>query len=183
MKNNSFLFFLRIGGTLLLISAIVSGMLASVNALTAPCIAANQLAEENAAIGGLFGGEVERTEVQGDFPEGVRNVWRVSSEGEEIGYCIYTESQGYGGIIGMMVAFDADGAVGGIRIVEIAETAGLGSRVDSEDFLFQYLGMTAERSKAEVDAITGSTVSSYAVTEGVNLAVRAYQMIGGQNDE
>ena len=183
MRNNNGLFFLRVGGTLLLIAAIVAGMLAAVNALTKDRIEQNELAEINTAIGELFGGEVERTDLQGEFPAGVRNVWQVSLDGEHAGYCIYTETQGYGGTIGMMVAFDTQGAVQGISIVEILETAGLGSRVNDGAYLSQYTGMTEEKSMAEVDAITGSTVSSRAVTEGVNLAVRTYQMIGGETNE
>lgn len=182
-KNKGFLFFLRIGGSLLLIAAIVAGLLAAVNALTADRIAANMQAEVSDAIGALFGGTVEKTEVAGNFEEGVRNVWQVSRDGADAGYCIYTQAQGYGGEIGMMVGFDSAGAVCGVNIVEISETAGLGSRVSDAGFLLQYNGITQEKPMTEVDAITGSTVSSRAVTDGVNLAVRTYAQIGGGEDE
>lgn len=182
--NKGIGFFLRVGGTLLLISAVIAGLLAAVNAITDDKIAANEQAEVNSALSALFGGEVEKADVTGEFEDGVRNVWSVSSNGVLAGHCVYTEAQGYGGTISMMVAFDASGAVSGIRIVEISETAGLGSRVANADYLAQYSGITEEKAPDEVDVITGSTVSSNAVTEGVNLAVRTYDsVVGGVMNE
>lgn len=183
-SNKGIGFFLRVGGSLLLISAIIAGLLAAVNAITYDKIAANEQAEVNSTLSALFGGEVEKTDVTGEFDEGVRNVWSVAADGESVGHCVYTEAQGYGGTISMMVAFDGGGAVCGIRIVEISETAGLGSRVADADYLSQYNGITGEKDPDEVDVITGSTVSSDAVTDGVNLAVRTYRsVVGGVTNE
>lgn len=177
-------FFLRVGGSLLLISAIIAGLLAAVNSITRDKIAANEQAEVNSTLSDLFGGEVEKTDITGEFEAGVRNVWSVAAGGAPVGHCVYTEAQGYGGVISMMVAFDLSGTVCGIRVVEISETAGLGSRVAGEDYLSQYNGITAEKSPDDVDVITGSTVSSDAVTEGVNLAVRTYNSaVGGVTNE
>ena len=176
-------FFLRIGASLLLIAAVVAGMLAAVNLITKDRIARNQQEELNASIGEIFGGAVEKSDIDGDFGEGVRSVYQVRYDGGNAGYCVYVETPGYGGTIGMMVGFTPEGSVLGISIVEISETAGLGSRVDDEGYLSQYRGAQEQKTLSGIDVITGSTVSSRAVMNGVNLAIQTYAVIGGESDE
>ena len=70
----------------------------------------------------------------------------------------------------------ADGTLSGIRIGSNSETAGLGARIVEPDFYEQYAGQTPPINLGEqVQAITGATISSRAVTNGVNLAFEAVQ--------
>lgn len=178
-QSNGIFYYIRITGSLLLICAVIAGLLGAVNALTEDKIAENKQQEINVTISELFEGEVNKTDVEGDFEEGVSNVWSVERDGADLGYCIYVFTRGYGGDIGMMVGIDPQGSVCGIRIVEMNETAGLGSRISEPSFLSQYDLAKEELGEDDVDVITGSTVSSKAVTDGVNMALRAFGEVKG----
>ncbi len=174
-QSNGIFYYLRITISLLLICGIIAGLLGAVNSLTEAKIAENKQNEMNLKISELFGGEVEKTDVEGDFEEGVNNVWSVQRDEADLGYCISVSARGYGGDISMMVGIDPQCAVFGIQIVEMKETAGLGTRIADRSFLAQYDLKTEEMDYDDVDVITGSTVSSKAVTDGVNMALRAFK--------
>ena len=90
----------------------------------------------------------------------------------ETGYVVQTTVAGYVDDIIMMVGVDNDGKVTGLMVQEMAETYGLGDNamIDYE-FLMQYLHTAGEAAVGEdIDAITGATVTSKAVTKAVNSA-------------
>ena len=93
------------------------------------------------------------------------------------GYVVEVAPQGFGGEIDMVVGIDADGTITGVSIIKMSETSGLGSRAKSEDwFLEQYAGKTTGDTlvvKDNIDALSGATVTSKAVTSGVNSALAA----------
>ncbi|MCI8388536.1 MAG: FMN-binding protein, partial [Clostridiales bacterium] len=75
------------------------------------------------------------------------------------------------------------GQLAGIKIVSHAETPGLGSRVNDNEYLSQYNGLSGKLTiSKDVDAISGSTISSKAVLAGVNSALDAYSSIFTKND-
>lgn len=173
-------YFIKIGVTLLVITALVAAMLAAVDMITKDKIAENQLAEQNAAIGSIYGeGEISTEERSGEFSSNIGKVLAVTMNGESAGYCIEVNTSGYGGNIKMMVGINADGTVRGIGIVEIAETAGLGSRAGDSTYLSQYVGKSEIMGVSDIDVISGSTVSSKAIMNGVNYAIEAFAVIGG----
>ena len=74
-----------------------------------------------------------------------------------------------------------DGEVLGVRPVSISETPGLGTNVENESFLSQFVGKSTQLSVAksatkdnEISAYTGATKSSRGVTNAVNTALNAY---------
>jgi len=169
-------FILSITLKLLFISAITACLLAGVNALTKHQIAANTAAERAAAITAIFptADSNALTDVTGD---GVTGVYLVYADGSLIGYAAQTAPSGFGGTLDVMVGVNPDATVAGIEIVSHSETPGLGSRVDNADYLKQYQGLSGCLSiGTDVEAITGSTISSKAVLSAVNaaLAVTAY---------
>lgn len=181
-KSNGIFYYIRITGVLLLICGIIAGLLGAVNMVTRDKIAENKENEMNLKISELFEGEVEKTDITHsyDFEEGVNNVWNVRRDGEDLGYCFNVCARGYGGEIVMLVGIDHQGSVFGIQIADMSgETAGLGTRVAGKSFLSQYNFKTEELDYSDVDVITGSTVSSKAVTDGVNLALRAFGEVKG----
>jgi len=100
-----------------------------------------------------------------------------------IGYCIRATGNGYNGYIRMIVGIDTDGIIKGIKILEQYETPGLGARIveikrgDEEPwFLKQFAGKSAKtvEVKKDIDAITGATISSKAVTDTVNKTVNEF---------
>ena len=91
----------------------------------------------------------------------------------ETGYVIESIAYGYNGDITLMVGVSNEGKVTGLAVESMQETRGLGAEaLSDENFLAQFLltGGDAEVG-SNVDALTGATVSSKAVTKAVNSAV------------
>ena len=88
-------------------------------------------------------------------------------------------SKGYGGAIGFALGVDADGAITGISITSQAETAGLGANCENEDWQKGFAGKVApenassemynknESTESQVQALSGATVTSRAITRAV----------------
>lgn len=89
------------------------------------------------------------------------------------GYVIETCTAGYVDDITMLVGVNNDGKVTGVVIQEMSETYGLGlEALNDVDFLAQFLNTSGEAEVGKnVDAISGATVTSKAVTRSVNSAV------------
>ncbi len=167
---------LRIGGVLCIICASVALILSFVNLITLGKIAKNEEMEKREAIVALFGSEsIEYTALEG-APDTVNEIFSVTDGGKYLGHCISLAPAGFGGGIGMMVAIDSEGKVIGTRIVSHSETPGLGSRIEGEDFLSQFVG--ADGTRGDYDVLSGSTISSKAVIAGVNTALEA--LLGAQ---
>ncbi len=103
----------------------------------------------------------------------------VCSVGDE-GYVItVTDSEGYGGDIQVTVGITSDGTVNGVSILSISETAGLGMKAKEPSFYEQYVGVQTSQfcvSKdggdgEPIDAISGATITSRAMTGAVNEAL------------
>ena len=161
---------LRLTLTLFLITTIVAGLLGLVNYVTADTIA-EQIAQkaENAMRQVLEADSYEPL----DVPEesAVTAAYRAGDRG----YVVRVAPNGFGGAIDMMVGVDVSGAVTGVAIVSQSETASLGANCTREDFRAQFTGKTGTLSVSkdggEIEALTGATVTSRAVTEGVQAAI------------
>ena len=112
------------------------------------------------------------------------SVYEVQVGGASAGYAIKVVASGSQGNIEMMVGVDSENVVTGVSIVDNSETAGIGSKVmeNQNGVLDQFIGKSAADGTlavgANVDAITGATVSSKGVTAGVNAALAAAGAIG-----
>ena len=103
-----------------------------------------------------------------------------------------TTSEGYGGDITFTVGIRNDGTVNGISILSINETAGLGMNADKvlkpqfankNVSLFSYT-KTGASSDNEIDAISGATITTNAITNGVNCCLTYfYDVLGGGINE
>lgn len=112
---------------------------------------------------------------------------------ETIGYIVTaTDKNGYGGDIQVSVGIGADGTVSGIAILSISETAGLGMKAAEPEFYGQYADKKTESfyvSKdggegEEIEAISGATITTRAVTGAVNAALGYFQnVLGGSANE
>ena len=91
----------------------------------------------------------------------------------ENGYVIETTTFGYVDDITMLVGVSNEGTVTGLVVRQMADTFGLGfGAVNDVDFLAQFLNTSGEAEVGtNVDAISGATVTSKAVTRNVNSAV------------
>ena len=88
-----------------------------------------------------------------------------------------------------MIAISNEGIISGVRVLSNEETPGLGKKVEGSAFLQQFFLKPADRKFAlsaqsgqdqQVDAISGATISSRAVTEAVNIAVLTYTQLEGE---
>lgn len=167
---------LRLTLTLFLITTIVAGLLGLVNYVTADTIA-EQIAQkaENAMRQVLEADSYEPL----DVPE--ESVVTAAYRAGDRGYVVRVAPNGFGGAIDMMVGVDVSGAVTGVAIVSQSETASLGANCTREDFRAQFTGKTGTLSVSkdggEIEALTGATVTSRAVTEGVNTALEFVQEV------
>ena len=167
---------------LFLICTITATLLSGVNALTAERIQQNLEREKTEAIAAIFPNADENQKLS-TLPEGIAGLYLVLSGGDLLGYAAEVTPLGFGGDMNIMVGVNADGTVAGIKIVSHSETPGLGNRVEDADYLSQYTGKTGPLTLGGgIDAITGSTVSSKAVLDGVNTALAAYSSIFTEND-
>ena len=105
----------------------------------------------------------------------------VDGSGNVLGYVIQVKSKGYGDFIEYTVGVTNESKVNGISIISIAETPGLGMNAqkvivpqfadkDAQQFAVAKNGQLTDPN-TQIEAISGATITSRAVTEGVNAAV------------
>ena len=101
----------------------------------------------------------------------------------DLGYVVTTtDKEGYGGDIQITVGITTDGTVSGVSILSISETAGLGMKATQPEFYEQYQGKQTESfyvskdggNGEPIDALSGATITSRAVTGAVNAALGYY---------
>lgn len=129
------------------------------------------LAKANEEIAGLGYGNVVLDEA----------VTGVDGSGAPVGYVVTaTSKDGYGGNITVSVGIQADGTVAGVEFLTLAETAGLGMNAQKPEWKGQYSGKNVDAfavtkngasADNEINAISGATITSNAVTGAVNGAV------------
>lgn len=114
--------------------------------------------------------------------------------GNDIG-CVITvvSHEGYSGDITISVGLLADGTVKGVEMLSISETAGLGMKAAEPDFRGQFqdkqVGQfsytkSGEQGDDKIDALSGATITTNAVTNAVNSALAYFQnMLGGSVNE
>ena len=184
MKESSFRSILRLSVTLLVITAVVAACLAGVNAITADRIAAINEEKTQKAIAQVLpdAGELTRLDRAAQWDAAVATVYSGSG-----GYAVEVTPVGFGGEISMMVGVGTDGKVLGISIVRHTETAGLGAiagadNAKGEAFRGQFVRasgtLSVTKDGGSIDAISGATVTSRAVTEGVNIALQWVKNFG-----
>ncbi|MEG1782076.1 MAG: FMN-binding protein [Oscillospiraceae bacterium] len=159
---------------LTVICLVVSALLGATNGVTAPIIEKNAaLAADAARIELLPEATDGFTKVDCDM-EGIVEMYKANND---TGYVITSTAKGYGGAINFMSSYNMDGAIVNLKVLSCAETPGLGKKIEERNFLDQFMGKAEELSKANVDVITGSTISSMASIEALNYAHAAFNKV------
>lgn len=108
----------------------------------------------------------------------------IGSDGSHVGYVItVTDHEGYGGDIQFSMGVTLDGTLNGISILSISETAGLGMKAGDvlvpqfanknvEQFTYTKSGAAND---SEIDAISGATITTNAVVNGVNAGLTYFR--------
>ena len=111
------------------------------------------------------------------------NLYAAMDGDQLIGYVGQATVTGFGGPIEVVLGVDASGTVTGMSVggSDFAETAGLGAETRKPEFTDQFVGLTAVPALNEnVDAISGATISSTAVTNGAKQVYQyATALLGG----
>lgn len=112
-------------------------------------------------------------------------------DGNVIGYvCLVTSHEGYGGDIKIAVGVSIDGTVTGISMMSLSETPGVGMKANDEDFLNQYKDKKVDNfvytkndvvADNEIDALSGATITTNAVTNAVNAGIAYCNSLQGGN--
>lgn len=165
------------------------------------------LAEEkaaNEAYAEVFPGAVSFEKLELTMPEGgADSIWEEEyagvdmdnaleakdASGNVLGYVLtMTSHEGYGGDITFTMGIQNDGTLNGISILSISETAGLGMKAESvlkpqfenknvSNFTYTKSGATMD---SQIDAISGATITTNAVTTAVNGGLYIFQtQLGG----
>lgn len=163
--------------TLLVICLVATLLLGVTNLLTAGQIAKLEEETKIAAMNEVLPAE-DYTQTEG------KEIYTAVKNGAVAGYIFVTGAKGYGGNISVMTAVDPAGKILAVSILSASdETPGLGQNVTKEGFYSQFLGLSgnitvvkngANSTDNEINAVTGATISSKAVTKAVNEALTLY---------
>ena len=181
--------FVQLGGILCAITLVVALALGAVNAVTAGPIAEQNAQKIKDSLENVMpGAESEQI----DVPEGttgttetknatsvtILSAYKMTKDGADAGYCVEVGPTGFGGAVDTMVGIDSDGKVTGISVISASsETPGLGARSTEPEFQAQFAGqvgteVAVAKDGGSIDALTGATITSRAVSEGVVAAAQ-----------
>ena len=149
---------------LTLIVLISVSLLLYINTFTSEIVKAQNQAKIKAALEQIF---PELTEFEEDG-----EIYIIYEDADIIGYTFIASGSGYSGEINILVGINSDYAIKDVAILSHTETPGLGSKITEEAFTGQFIGldtgdMALSKDGGKIDAITGATISSRAVTEAI----------------
>lgn len=178
MKKQSVVaYILRLSLTLLVITGVMAVLLAGVNAITEPKIAAANAERTRKAISQVLPDGATAKEME-SFTDSTGLVQTVYAT--ETGYAVLVTPSGFDGEITMMVGVDMEGKVMGVSIISQTDTPGLGAvcaatTAKGEAFRNQFIGqsgtLAVTKDGGTIEALTSATITSRGVTEGVNAAL------------
>lgn len=173
---------------LFLITLIAGALLGLVNQITKEPIAASELKAKQEAYQIVFPESKEFVEeetltkaMESATMEGaeIAEVLVVKNDsGEVTGYVMsLVAKEGYGGDISFTIGVGIDGVMTGMSVLSHSETAGLGANCTTEEFQQQFVGLkgteiayskTGKSAENEIDAISGATITTKAITNAIN---------------
>ena len=153
---------------LTLICVIISGLLVLANAATKDKIAQAQQDKLNTSLEALFG-EGQYTPLEDMHYDRVTQV--ISSAKNEVIFEITVDGYSTDGLQ-LLIGIDPEGKLAGISFVSIGETPGLGTKVQDDSFLRQFMGISS--SDFTMTPVTVATYSSNGMKHAVTIAMDTY---------
>ena len=187
-KNSNFEEFVKPILVLVAICFVVTFALAYIYGITEPIISENnaKAAAETRA--------VLLPESEGQFESADYDLYSDSANKIEVtevyvaenksGMVVTTKTNSYGGDLVAMIGIDKDGAITAVQVTEASDTPGVGSKAQLPAHLDQYKGQSEltdvqVKKDANINAVTGASVSSGAVHRCVYGALEQYKLMGG----
>ena len=131
--------------------------------------------------------------LKGDYGKNgleIENALKAYHQKQIIGYIIQViDYDGFGGDIEIIVGINLQKEITGVEILSIDETVGLGMNAKNEEFRNQYVGKKVDhfqvvkngkQNEDEVDSLSGATITSKAMTNGINGALDFYDLLKGR---
>lgn len=166
---------------LVIICLVVTLALAGTYSVANPIILENQAkAADEARMTVLPEGDAF-TAYDGALVDGVLDCYMADNGA---GMAITANYKGFGGAVKVMIGIDADGNITGATVTEHAETPGLGTKAMTPEYLAQYQGVGEVvgghiNNDANIDAISGATITSNAVYCSIEAALNQFKECGG----
>lgn len=163
------------------LSLVVGAALAGVNILTEKPIAEAQAQARRAAIAAVLP-PFDNNPYDNSFEQDGLTLFPAVKDGRNVGMAVETFSEnGFSGRFTILAGFDSEGRITGYRVLEHAETPGLGARMgewfSEEGSTHSVIGhrrpFAVTGDGGDIDAITGATISSRAFMEALNKAADA----------
>ena len=107
--------------------------------------------------------------------------------GKSLGYVITVVTKSYGGNATFSMGVTNDGKMNGYKITDISDTPGLGMKSTEPKFMDQFKGISIGKYSVtkgtpgdnEIQAISGATITSRAITNGVDAGFEYFKSIAG----
>ncbi len=178
---------------MVVICIVVTGALAGTNLLTKAKIKQIEAEQQKESMKEVLKAEdYEEKAVSVKFEkETEKCTYYVAKNGEtEVGYIYIVTEKGYGGDVKVMTAVNQDGSIKAVKVLDVSnETPGLGQNTGNEEWYSQFSGLDggkeitvqksgADKNNNEINAVTGATISSSAVTRAVNKALTIDKTVG-----
>ncbi|MDY6788216.1 MAG: RnfABCDGE type electron transport complex subunit G [candidate division WOR-3 bacterium] len=170
---------------LVLVCIVAASVLAVVYSVTKEPIekakAEEKIKAVRAVISGYEDGMTMKTDTVTDSNDNQFVIYTViDNQNNVIGRSIASYSdEGYGGTVNIMIGMDSDYTVTGLYVLSHKETPGLGSKMDTDEFKSQFIGLSdtdadisVRKDGGDIDAITSATITSRAVCRAIDTGLK-----------
>ena len=173
---------------LAVICLVAAFVLALVNGITAPQIAASKAQAELDALSVINKAGTIGERVEGDGA-GVNYYFPVTDGGKVTNYIMSLTSMGYGGNLVILGNFKTNGEIIDAKLMEDSETPGLGKKAENPDYMNKFKGTGADKpvpvkktmlESADADAVTGATITFTGVSKALEYGSEFAKKLGGQ---
>lgn len=184
LKNNEIVI---LGLKLMTIAIVMALILSVVNQLTFKRIDQQIQQKKNEAMLKIFSGSefIEITDLNGiKLNDKVSAVFKVTKDGSPAGYCVNVSSNGFGGAVELIVGVNTNDKVEGVKVISASETPNIGTKALEESYLKNFINLPFPikfnaTTNQGVNAISGATITSTAVKNGINTALEAAAAVKG----
>jgi len=191
--------YVRLAGTLFIICAIAAALLGFTNDITYERIQEQLVIANDEARKAVFP-EADAFEKLDDSTFStiksnekysfITEIYTAKSGGNIVGYTVKAAPRGYGGDIEVVIGATVEGTIQGIKVGNNSETPGLGKNATTPKFQEQFKGKNWDSAlnviksgtpkDNEISALSGATITSRAVTSGVNQALEVAKELSGK---